>query len=70
MRHGVLAVLIAVTAVLVLAACSEEAPLDEADAALEEFGEVDDAEAAGETTSSPLRSCVPPRGMAVIACWE
>jgi micrococcal nuclease len=56
MRHGVLAVLIAVTAVLGLAACSEEAPLDEADAALEELGEVDDAGTEGGTTSSPKGS--------------
>ena len=39
-----------------LAACSEEAPLDEADAALEDLGEADEAEAAGETTSSPKGS--------------
>jgi micrococcal nuclease len=39
-----------------LTACSEETPLDEAGLAVEDLGEVDEAEAAGGTTTSPRRA--------------
>ena len=53
MRHGVTGASAVVVAILLLAACSEEAPLDEAGPALDDVAEVEDAEAADATTTAP-----------------
>lgn len=53
MRHGVRTASAAAAAILALAGCSEEAPLDEAGSALDDVGEVEDAEAADDTTTAP-----------------
>jgi micrococcal nuclease len=73
MRHGVGAASAATVAILVLAgslaACSD-APLDEAGPALDDVGEVEDAEAAGDTTTAPGTSRAKKRTARLVAVAE
>jgi micrococcal nuclease len=55
MRHGVMATFLVAVAILglgSLVACSEEATLDDPEAALEDLGEVEDAEAAEDASAN------------------